>query len=66
MSLQKLDKDAQKLADARREVAYQFERVQKSLDRELTWFPKGEKWLLPLTAFAVGLALTRKGRKPGA
>lgn len=52
----------QKIDQARREVAHQVRRLQTALDRESTWIPKGQKWLLPMAAVGVGLAL--KGKSP--
>ena len=60
------DPQQEKIDAARREVAYQVKRLQTALERESTWIPKGQKWLLPLTALGVGMALAGKGRRPRA
>ena len=64
MKSKKRTEQQQRVLDARRDVEYRLSRVRDSLDRETRWVPKGEKWLLPLMAFAVGLAFATKGSAP--
>lgn len=57
MAKKKTDKHQQKVEGARREVSFRLERLRQSMDREVAWLPKGEKWMRPLLALAVGSAL---------
>ncbi len=57
MAKEKTSKQQKDVLDARREVAFRLERLRESLDREVRWMPKGEKWLKPLMALAVGSAV---------
>lgn len=60
MKTKSRDRQQEKIDAARREVAHRVKRLQTALERESTWIPNGQKWLLPLAAVGVGLALTGK------
>lgn len=60
-------KAAKKLASLEQEIEARRHDVEHALDvlrlgahRELSFLPKGEKWLLPSVAFGLGLALSAK------
>ena len=57
MAKEKTNKEQKDVLAARREVTFRLERLRESLDREVRWMPKGEKWLKPLMAMAVGSAV---------
>ena len=48
---------AARLAASRLQVEAQLDDLRRSVDRELGWVPKTRPWVLPLAAFAAGLAL---------
>lgn len=37
--------------------------VRRSLEREISWFPRSQTWVLPLVAFGLGLALALRARR---
>ncbi len=45
------------LASRRQELESRFVELRRALDRELGWSPATRTWMLPLAAFASGLAL---------
>ena len=45
------------LASRRQELEARFDDLRRALDRELGWAPAAKTWVLPLAAFASGLAL---------
>ena len=47
----------ERLASRRQELESRFEDLRQALDRELGWAPTARTWVLPLAAFASGLAL---------
>ncbi len=46
-----------RLISRRRDFESRFDDLRRSLDRELGWAPSGKTWLMPLAAFATGVAL---------
>lgn len=45
------------LASRRQEFEAQFANLRQSVGREVGWTPKGKTWIMPLTAFACGVAI---------
>ncbi len=55
------------LESRRRELESRFGDLRRALDREIGWAPAARSWILPLAAFASGMALAawlvaRRGR----
>lgn len=46
-----------RLASRRQEFESRFDDMRRALDREIGWLPGARTWILPLTAFASGVAL---------
>ena len=46
-----------RLASRRQDLESRFSDLRRSLDRELGWAPSGKTWMMPLAAFATGIAL---------
>ncbi len=47
----------QRLASRRQDLETRLGDLRQALDREVGWAPKGRTWVLPLTAFACGVAI---------
>ncbi len=47
----------ERLASRRQELESRFGDLRRALDREIGWVPAARTWILPLTAFATGVAL---------
>ncbi len=47
----------ERLASRRQELESRFDDMRRALDREIGWVPAAKTWVLPLTAFATGLAV---------
>ncbi len=45
------------LASRRQELESRFDDLRRTLDREIGWVPAARTWVLPLTAFATGVAV---------
>ncbi|MEM1177263.1 MAG: hypothetical protein AAGM22_02865 [Acidobacteriota bacterium] len=56
----------QKIEVSRNEVAHALDVLRAGAHREFAFLPKGEKWLLPSVAFALGIALAGGSKKPSA
>ncbi len=46
-----------RLARRRQDLEARFGDLRLALDREIGWAPKGKTWVLPLAAFACGVAI---------
>lgn len=46
-----------RLASRRQELESRLDDLRHALDREIGWVPAARTWILPLTAFATGVAL---------
>ncbi len=46
-----------RLASRRQDLESRFQDLRQALDRELGWAPTSRTWVLPLVAFASGLAI---------
>ena len=46
-----------RLASRRQELESRFDDLRRALGREIGWAPAARHWILPLTAFATGVAL---------
>lgn len=52
-----------RVLEARRRVEDRLDLLRTSIDRETRWIPRGDRFLLPLVGFAVGLSLTGGRRR---
>ncbi len=46
----------ERLADSRRELEARLDDVRHALKSEIGWAPKAKTWVLPMVAFASGMA----------
>ncbi len=46
-----------RLASRRQDLESRLGDLRQALDREIGWAPKGKTWVLPMAAFACGVAL---------
>ena len=47
----------ERLASRRQDLEARFADVRQALDREIGWAPQGKTWLVPIAAFACGVAI---------
>ena len=59
----KLARLEKQIETSRHDVSHALDVLRLGAHRELSFLPKGEKWLLPSVAFALGLALSGGGQK---
>ncbi|MEE8525365.1 MAG: hypothetical protein V3T72_15620 [Thermoanaerobaculia bacterium] len=52
-----------RLDNRRRQAEQRLTNVRAALDREVGWAPRTRVWILPLVAFACGLAVAGAGRR---
>ncbi len=46
-----------RLVSSRQDLELRLGDLRQAMNREIGWAPKGKTWVLPLTAFACGVAL---------
>ncbi len=46
-----------RLTSSRQNLEARLGELRQAMDREIGWSPKGRTWVLPLTAFACGVAV---------